>query len=450
MVSPASRCVAITGIGLLTPLGVGTEETWQGLLQARSAVGRVQTWDASSLRKQLGAEIVDLDPKQFVNRRSLRTMTRYDMLAAVAAAMAVKDSGWELGEDGDPEGRAALFTASGKEISKPEHFEEIAVTVRDAEGHVDMQQFGTVASSSVHPLFFIEGLQGASLFYISEAYGLKGPNTYFAGTAEAGLTAIARAAAAIRRGEADVAVAGGADAPVCWWNMAKIDSLGLTTRSNELGASACRPFDSARDGTVMGEGGAFVVLEEEEAARRRNARIYARLTGSGAATDVEHLLTPDPQGRALAHAIGAALRTAGASAREIDYVAAHASGTRLGDASEAKALAAVFGDGNSAANADAASEARDETKASAVPLVSSVKPATGHLGAGAGALNLAVAALAVHHGKVPPTLNLTAPDPSTDGIDLVSGEARAAPIRQALAVARGLEGQNVALAVRGV
>ena len=432
MVSPAPRGVAITGIGLLTPLGVGTDETWQNLLQARSAVGPMKTYDASSLRTQLGAEILDLDPKQFVNRRSLRTMTRYDMLASVAAAMAVQDSGWELGEDGDPEGRAALFTASGKEISKPEHFEEIAVTVRDQEGHVDMQQFGTVASSSVHPLFFIEGLQGASLFYISEAYGLKGPNTYFAGMAEAGLTAIARAAAAIRRGEADVAVAGGADAPVCWWNMAKIDSLGLTTRSNELGAGACRPFDSARDGTVMGEGGAFVVLEEEGAARARNARIYAELTGSGAATDVDHLLTPDPRGRALAHAIGVALRTAGASAREIDYVAAHASGTRLGDASEAAALRSVFGDDSSA------------------PLVSSVKPATGHLGAGAGALNLAVAALAVHHGQVPPTLNLATPDPSCDGLDLVSANAREAPIGQAIAVARGLEGQNMALAVRGV
>jgi 3-oxoacyl-[acyl-carrier-protein] synthase II len=431
------RGVAITGIGLLTPLGVGTRETWQALTEGRSAVAPMQSYDASSLRTQLGAEITELDAKQFVNRRSLRTMTRYDMLAAVAAAMAVKDSGWELGEEGDPEGRAALFTASGKEISKPEHFEEIAVTVRDAEGHVDMRQFGTVASSSVHPLFFIEGLQGASLFYISEAYGLKGPNTYFAGTAEAGLTAIARAAAAIRRGEADAAVAGGADAPVCWWNMAKIDSLGITTRSNELGAAACRPFDSARDGTIMGEGGVFVVLEEVGAAHRRNARIYGEVSGWGAGADVDHLLTPDPQGRALAHAIGTALSTAGASTEDIDYVAAHASGTRLGDASEAVALHRVFGEGASTG------------KAQATPLVSSVKPATGHLGAGAGALNLAVAALAVHHGQVPPTLNLEDPDTSAVGLDLVSGETREAPIRQAVAVARGLEGQNVAVAVRG-
>lgn len=428
--SAAGRRVAITGIGLVTPLGVGTDETWRGLLEARSAVGPIGGYDASSLRTQLGAEILDLEPKQFVNRRSLRTMTRYDMLATVAATIAMQDSGLELEED--PDGRAALFTASGKEISEPEHFEEIAVAVRGDDGRVDMRQFGTMASSGVHPLFFIEGLQGASLFYISEAYTLRGPNTYFSGTAESGLTAIARAGASIRRGEADVALAGGADAPVCWWNMAKIDSLCLTTASNDLGSGACRPYDSERDGTVMGEGGAFVVLEELDAAQRRGARIYAELSGSGAATDVQRLLTPEPQGRALAHAIGAALRCAGEPAEAIDYVAGHGSGTRRGDASEGQALRTVFGDAEGA------------------PLVSSVKPATGHLGAGAGALNLAVAALAVHHQRVPPTLNLSSPDPACGRIALIAGEAREAPVRQALALARGLEGQNVALAVRAV
>jgi 3-oxoacyl-[acyl-carrier-protein] synthase II len=428
--STPGRRVAITGIGLLTPLGVGTEQTWQGLVAGRSAVRPISSYDATSLRSQLGAEILEIEPKEFVSRRALRTMTRYDMLASVAAAIAMQDSGLDLGED-DPEGRAALFTASGKEISKPEHFEEIAVAVREQDGHVDMRKFGELAPSGVHPLFFIEGIQGASLFYISEAHTLRGPNTYFAGTAEAGLTAIARAAAAIRHGEADVALAGGTDAPVCWWNMAKIDSLCLTSASNELGAGACRPYDSGRDGTVMGEGGAFVVLEELQAARGRGARIYAELTGAGATTDIEHLLTPDPQGRALAHAIGAALGAAGEPAAAVDYVAAHGSGTRRGDASEGRALRAAFGDARG-------------------PAVSSVKPATGHLGAGAGALNLAVAALAVHHGQVPPTLNLTTPDPRCGGSDWVLGEDRAASIRNALALARGLEGQNVAVAVRAL
>ncbi len=428
--SAEPRRVAVTGIGLLTPLGVGVDETWQGLIDGRSAVGSISEYDASSLRTQLGAEIRELEPKQFVNRRALRTMTRYDILGMVAAELAMRDSGVELVE-GDPDGRAALYTAGGKEISKPEHFEEIAVAVRGPGGVVDMRKFGTAAPSSVHPLFFIEGIQGASLFYISEAYALRGPNTYLSGTAESGLTAIARGFGAIRRGDADVALAGGADAPVCWWNMAKIDSVGLTTRSNELGARACRPYDSERDGTVMGEGGAFVVLEELDAAKSRGARIYAELSGSGSATDVERLLTPEREGHALAHAIGAAVRAGGDQPGEIDYVASHGSGTRRGDASEGQALRAVFGEAGSGA-----------------PLVSSVKPATGHLGAGAGALNLAVAALAVHHQQAPPTLNLSSPDPACGGIESIVGEARSAPIRKALALARGLEGQNVALAVR--
>ncbi len=424
-----TRRVAITGIGLLTPLGVGTDETWQGLVAGRSAVGPIGGYDASSLRSQVGAEILELAPKEFVSRRALRTMTRYDMLAAVAATIAMRDSGLEVGED--PEGRAALFTASGKEISEPEHFQEVAVAVRDDDGRVDMRKFGTLAPSGVHPLFFIEGIQGASLFYLSEAFGLRGPNTYFSGTAEAGLTAITRAAASIRRDEADVALAGGADAPVCWWNMAKIDSLGLTTASNALGAGACRPYDRERDGTAMGEGGAFVVLEELDAAQRRGARIYAEVSGSGAASDVQRLLTPDPQGHALAHAIGAALRLAGEPAEAVDYIAAHGSGTRLGDASEGQALRAAFGDAGG-------------------PPVSSVKPATGHLGAGAGALNVAVAALAVHHGQAPPTLNLATPDPRCGAADWIVGSARETPIRTALALARGLEGQNVALTVRAI
>jgi 3-oxoacyl-[acyl-carrier-protein] synthase II len=426
-VSPAERRVAVTGIGLVTPLGVGTTETWTGLIEGRGAVGPIAAYDATSLRTQVGAEVSGMEPKKIVpNRRALRTMTRYDVLAMVAATLAMNDSGLEPIDD--PQGRAALFTAGGKEISEPEHFEDVAVAVRDEHGDVDMRKFGEIASSSVHPLFFIEGLQGASLFYVSEAYGLRGANTYVAGTAEAGLGAIGCAFRSIRRGESDVAVAGGADAPVCWWNMAKIDSVGLTTRAGAVRPYACRPYDEGRDGTAMGEGGAFVVLEELEAAQRRGARVYAEVTGFGSSADVERLITPEPSGAALAAAVGRALADAGRRADAIGYVAGHGSGTRQGDASEGRGLGAAFG-------ADR-------------PLGSSVKAACGHLGAAAGALNFAVAALAVHHRVVPPTLNLTNPDPVCATIDWVADEAREAPIREAMALARGLEGQNVALAVR--
>jgi 3-oxoacyl-[acyl-carrier-protein] synthase II len=423
-----SRRVAVTGIGLVTALGVGVEDNWSELAAGHSGVAPIATYDASSLRSQLGAEVTTLKPRDFVDRRALRNMTRYDMLATVAGVLAMRDSGLELGEDVD--GRHGLFTASGKEISEPEHFQDVAVAVRDDDGRVDLRKFGELAFEQVHPLFYIEGLQGASLFYLSDAFPLRGANTFFAGGPEAGLTAVGRAFRAIRRGEADVVLAGGADAPVCWWNMAKIDSLGMTTAHNELEHEACRPYDRDRDGTVMGEGGAFLVLEEYEAARARGARIYAEITGFGTTTDIEHLLAPDPQGRPLAEAIGRALREAGAEPAQVDYVAGSGTGSPACDASEGRAMRAVFGSGG------------------ATPQASSITAATGHLGAAAGPANVAVAALAIARQTMPPTLNLQAPDPACEGIEWVTGGARQAPVGVALALARGLEGQNVALALR--
>jgi 3-oxoacyl-[acyl-carrier-protein] synthase II len=423
-----TRRAVITGIGLLTPLGVGVEDCWEALIGGRTAVGPIESYDASSLSTQLGAEIRDLKPREYVDRRALRTMTRYDALATVAGVLAMRDSGLEV-ED-DPEGRFALFTASGKEISEPEHFQEVAVAVRDTSGRVDMRKFGELAFGQVHPLFYIEGLQGASLFYLSDAFPIRGPNTFFAGGPEAGLTAIGRAYRAVRRGEADAALAGGADAPVCWWNMAKIDSLGMTTRRNELGGAACRPYDRDRDGTVMGEGAAFIVLEEYEAARARNAHIYAEIVGFGAAADVARLITPDPAGRPLADAIRRALGEASSRPEQIDYVAGSGSGSPCGDASEGHALRAVFGSNGGA------------------PSASSITAATGNLGAAMGPASAATAALAIDRQALPPSLNLKTIDPACAGIDWIADNGREARVGEAVALARGLEGQNVALMLR--
>jgi len=420
------RRVVVTGIGLVTPLGVGTEETWSGLLAGKSGVAPISGFDATALRTQLAADIPDFDPEQFAHRRVLRSMTRNDQLALAGASLALADSGLEATDDGD---RRALFVGSNKEISNPMNILEGSLVARNDDGTVDIRRLGEQASSAFHPLFYVEGLQAASIFYISQAHSLKGANTYFAGTAESGVLAIGRGYRAVRRGEADVAVAGGFDDASSWWNMTKFDTIGILTQRNELGAAACRPYDVDRSGTVLGEGSAFVVLEPAEDAEARGARIYAEVVGLGNAYDSRRLITPDPDGESLAAAIGSALREAGSSAAEVDYVAAHGSGTRAGDASEARGLRSVFGaDGGLVA--------------------SSVKPATGHLIGGAGALNVAVAALAVARGAVPPTLNLEHPDPECDGLDWVPGEARTTQVGQALALARGLEGQNVALAIR--
>jgi 3-oxoacyl-[acyl-carrier-protein] synthase II len=417
------RRVVITGVGVCTALG-DTDATWAALLEARSAVSEIRRFDTSSLRARLGAEIDDLPEEPTITRRARRLMTRNDVLAMVGTGMAVRDAG--LAPDA---ARTGLFLAGNKETCEPDHLLAAALEARNGDGRVDLQRFGTRARASVHPLFYLEGLQAASLFYVSQAYGLTGANTYFAGTAEASAGAIGRAFRAIRRGEADTAIAGGFDDPVAWWNFSKLDGLGLLTGRNELGARACRPFDADRDGTVLGDGAAVLILEERGAALRRGARAYAEVTGFGSTWDADRLLAPDPTGQPVADAITGALEEAATSADAVGYVAAHGSATRLGDASETGALRRAFG-------AHAARLA-----------VSTVKPATGHLVAAAGGLNVAVAALALHHGAAPPTLNLERPDPRC-ALDWIPHEARAIRTRHALAVARGLEGQTVAVALQ--
>jgi 3-oxoacyl-[acyl-carrier-protein] synthase II len=422
--------VVVTGVGLVTPLGVGTEETWQGIASGRSAVGPIESYDPSSLRTQLAAELNGFEPEQFATRKALRSMTRNDKLAVAGAALAVQDAALETPEEGDPaRTRRGLFVGSNKEVSNLPPILEGALFAQTEDGSIDVGRLGENATSALPPLYYVEGLQAASLFYISQAYGLMGANTYYAGTADAGAAAVGSAFRAVRRGEVDVALAGSFDDATSWWNMTKYDTMGLLTDENELGAEACRPYDVDRRGAVLGEGSAFLVLEDEEHAASRGAKVYAEVAGFGGAYDVYGLLTPEPGGRPLATAIAAALRDAGASSADVSYVVTHGCGTRAGDTSEARALRTVFGDGRT-------------------PAASSIKPATGHLVGGAGALNAAAAVLALHHQTLPPTLNLETVDPACDGIDWVSGESRQAGPSVALAVARGLEGQNVALVVR--
>jgi 3-oxoacyl-[acyl-carrier-protein] synthase II len=351
-------------------------------------------------------------------------MTRNDQLALAGASLAVADAGYEFGEEGSP--RAGLFVGSNKEISNPMHILEASLVARNEDGSVDIRRLGAEASSAFYPLFYVEGLQAASIFYISQAFKLMGANTYFAGTAEAGASAIGRGFRAVRRGEVDVAVAGGFDDASSWWSTTKMEPFGVLT------SSECRPYDLRRSGTVLGEGSAFVVLEDLEAAQKRGARVYAEIVGFGSAADTYKLITPDPAGRALGRAIEAALGEAEVAPGDVQYVAADGTGTKLGDASEASALRSVFGDDG------------------AGPVASSVKPATGNLIGGAGALNVALALLAVANKAVPPTLNLEQPDPACNGLDWVPREARELPVEHALALARGLEGQNVAVLTRAV
>lgn len=418
--------VVITGIGLVTPLAVGTRETWRRLILGHSAPGPIQRFNASSLSTRIAGEIHDFEPQHFITRRRiLNLMTRGDQLAFAATELAIRDAALDLSTH-DCE-RVGLFIGSNKDACALEHFIPIAQACSREDGTIDEERMYTI-TQNVYPLIFVEGLPASSLFFISEAYGLKGCNDFFVGTADASALAVSRAYRAIRRGEAEVALAGGFDEAVTWLNMVKLQAMGLLAQRNDLGNTAYRPFDKQRSGTIIGEGAAFVVLETYEAAKRRGAHIYAEIGGSGTFYDAYQLIKPHPRGRGLALAIQAALREAATTPEQIDYIAAHGSATRLGDASEAAAIQDIFGD-----NATG----------------SSIKPATGHLVAAAGILNIAVSALAIRHQQLPPTLNLHELDPECR-LDWVPLQAREARVEQTLALARGLEGQNVALMLRKI
>lgn len=420
----------ITGIGLVTPLGVSTEATWNGLIEGRTGIGQITLLDASSLRTQLAGEVANFNPQDFVtNRRTLRIMTRGEQLAFAGATLALRDSHLDINQlDGD---RTGLFVGANKDVCDLTNMTDAILDARNPDGTVDIHRFQESAPSKVNPLLFVVGLPGVCLFYLSQAYGIKGSNTFFAGTADASAIAIGSAYRAICRGEVDVAIAGGFDDTVSWWNLTKLEALSLMSDRNDLGPKAYKPFDKNRTGTIVGEGAAFLILEEYQAAKKRGANIYAEVIGFGNGYDAYRLITPHPEGRGLTRAMYSALREADTSPEAIDYVIAHGSGTKLGDSSEAKALHKVFG---TAANDLAAS---------------SIKPSTGHLVAAAGALNAAVAALAIHHQILPPTLNLEDLDPECE-FDWVSHQARKTQLKQVLSLARGLEGQNVALAMRQV
>ncbi|MGW1774673.1 beta-ketoacyl-[acyl-carrier-protein] synthase family protein [Streptomyces sp. NPDC002104] len=420
------RRVMVTGIGLMTAIGQGAAPTWENLLEGRSGIGPLRAYDPAPLRTGIGAEIPDFDPRQWAGRRTLRMLCRGDQLALAGATLALRDAG--LDGESDLGQRTGLFLGSNKEMPRMDELIAQLQAVRAEDGTPDLYKLGQTASSVIAPLFFVEGLQPAAGFHISEKYGIRGANAYFAGTADAGAMAIGRGMRTVRRGEADIVLAGGYDDATGWWAMSKMDGLGVLSTRTDLGQEAFRPFDRDRSGSVFGEGAALLVLEEREHALARGAHCYAEVTGYGAGNDCVRPPSPQARARGLSRAIVRALDDAGGVFHDGGYIAAHGCATVQGDASETLALHDALGTSAKAAQ------------------ISSVKPQTGHLVGGAGALNAAVTALALNSGVVPATQNLRnqADECDLDYVPLTPRETRP---DSALALARGLEGQAVAIAM---
>ena len=406
------RRVVITGLGTVNPLGPDVPSFWEACLAGRSGVGEIRAFDASPLRTRIAAEVRSFDPEAHMDRRLARRLDRYGQFFLVAAGQALADSGLAYAESDPAAERAGVAVGSG-----------IGGILTFQEGVDAMRQRGY---DRVSPYAIPEIICNMAAGQVSIDYHLYGPSICAVTACAASANALGDAAEIIRRGDADVMVAGGAEAAICEFALAGFAQARALSTRNDDPAGASRPFDAGRDGFVMGEGAAALVLEDEEHARARGAAVYGVLAGYGMSSDGFHITLPRPGGAGAARAMQHALRGAGLSAGEIDYVNAHGTSTPANDAAETAAIHAVFGE-----------------HAARVP-VSSTKSMTGHLLGGAGALEALVCLLAIRDGIVPPTINYQAPDPECD-LDYVPNQARRVPVRAAMSNSFGFGGHNVCL-----
>ncbi|MBI5956072.1 MAG: beta-ketoacyl-ACP synthase II [Chloroflexi bacterium] len=405
-----SRRVVITGMGAVTPLGLTVQELWDGLIQGRSGVGPITSFDASAYPTRVAAEVKGFDPRNYMDVKEARRMSRCSQLALVAAQMALEDAG----------------------IKTPlEEYERTGVLVGTSvggfsegiEGHKVMLEKGGLRLS---PFFGTTILPNMPSFQVSYAFGAKGYTNSISTACATGTQAIGEAADVIRRGAADTIIAGGTEAIVVEIGIAAFCVMRALTTRNDEPERASRPFDLHRDGFVLGEGAGIVILEELEHARARGARIYAEVLGHASSSDAYHLAAPDPEGKGAIRAMLWSLADAGIRPEEVDYINAHGTSTPINDAVESLAIKQVFGE-----------------HAYKVP-ISSTKSMIGHAMGGAGAIEAIACALTIHHNLIHPTVNYETPDPQCD-LDYVPNVARPARVDVALSNSFGLGGQNACL-----
>lgn len=407
------RRVVITGLGAVSPVGVGVEPTWDAIVAGRSGIAPITAFDASAYSTRIAGCVDGWDPTPWVDAKEARRLSRFQQFAVAAAQMAVDDAGLVIDEANAE--RVGVIVGSG--IGGLQTMEE-QKEILDEKGPGRVSPF-------LVPMMIVDLAAG----HISIRLGAKGINYAPVSACATGNHAIGEAGEAIKRGDADVIVAGGFDCGVTPLGLAGFCAARSLSTRNDDPTGASRPFDADRDGFVMGEGGGIVVLEELEHARARGARIYAELAGYGASADAYHLTAPAPDGNGARRAMLAALERAGLNAQDVGYINAHGTSTELGDAAETGAIKAVFG-------ADA-------------PPVSSTKSMTGHLLGGAGALEAVICTLALVHETLPPTINYTTPDPACD-LDYVPNEARSARVDAVMSNSFGFGGHNATLLLRRV
>ena len=411
------RRVVVTGLGMLSPLACGVEETWTKLVAGQSGAGKIKHFDASALPCQIACEIPLEGDSAFiaddwVPRKDQRKIDRFITYALVAAEQAIRDAGWT---DASEEEKLRTGVMIGSGIGGIETIAETAVTLKER------------GPRRVSPFFIPSALINLCSGQVSIKHGFKGPNHAVVTACSTGAHAIGDAARMIKYDDADVMVAGGAESPVCEISVAGFSACkALSTGYNDAPETASRPYDKGRDGFVMGEGAGVVVLEEYEHAKARGAKIYGEVLGYGLSGDAYHITSPAPDGDGGFRSMSAALKNAGISAGDIDYVNAHGTSTPLGDEIELRAVTRLL-------------EGHEDGVT-----MSSTKSATGHLLGAAGAIEAIFCILAMRDGVAPPTLNLNDPSVETK-LDLAPLKAVKREINFALSNSFGFGGTNASL-----
>jgi len=408
------RRVVVTGVGLVTPLGTGTERNWEALVAGRSGVRAISRFDASFLPARIAGEVPDFEPERFIDRKELKKMDLFIQYAVAAAEMALQEAGLTV------------------PFARPER---VGVIVGVGIGGLESLEgayhhFAAHDVRRVSPFFIPRLIPNMAPGHIAMRVGARGPNYATTSACASGAHAIGDAVLHIRNGRQDIMLAGGAEAPICVLGIGGFTAMrALATGFNDEPTRASRPFDRRREGFVVSEGAGMLVLESLEHAQARGAPILAELAGFGASCDAYHMTQPSPGGAGAAECMEQALADAGLAPADVGYVNAHGTGTPHNDEAETAAIKRVFGD------------------RPAGLAVSSTKSMTGHLLGAAGAIEAVYTVLAVQRGVLPPTINLEDPDPACD-LDYVPNEARRVAIDAALTNSFGFGGTNVTLAVR--
>ncbi len=402
--------VVITGMGVICALGEELDEIWTGLLEGRSGVGPIPYFDTSQYTTRFAACVHDFDETQYVDPREAKRMDRFAHFAIAASRKAIEQAGLDLSVE-DP---TRVGVEIGSAVGGMGLIEQQSVALREK------------GPRRVNPIFVPMVILNMAACQVGITLGLKGPLSSPVAACATGLVAVGEAAWRLRMGEADVMIAGGTESVDTPLGVAAFGRLGALSTRNDAPESACRPFDRDRDGTVLGEGAAVFVMETLAHARARKARILAEVLGYGLTGDAYHVAAPDPSGDGAARAMRAALKGSRRVASDVDYIAAHGTGTPLNDVSETVAIKAAFGE-----------------HAYRVP-VSSNKPAVGHMLGAAGAFSVMVLVQTLQHHVIHPTANLDNPDPACD-LDYVPGEPRETPVNLGMANAFGFGGQNASV-----